>query len=173
MGLQTPSHDWRPIPGFVGIYEISDFGEIRRLKGGSGAITGRIQKANPNRDGYPRAYLKNAPNAPVYKLVHVLVCEIFIGPRPPGMESCHFDGDPSNCALTNLRWDTPLANAADKRRHGKVYSGEHHANSKLTDAQVRELRVAPGSQRAIARQFGITQQTVSDIRIGRRRALSV
>lgn len=51
--------------------------------------------------------------------VHVLVLEEFVGLCPPGMESCHGDGDTQNNWLTNLRWDTPTNNNADKIKHGR------------------------------------------------------
>ncbi|CAN5951037.1 unnamed protein product [Sphagnum jensenii] len=50
--------------------------------------------------------------------VHSLVLETFVGPRPEGMEACHFpDSDPSNNKLQNLRWDTHSENVRDRFRH--------------------------------------------------------
>lgn len=47
-----------------------------------------------------------------------LVLEAFVGPRPPGMDCCHWDDVPTNNVLGNLRWATPAANTADKLRNG-------------------------------------------------------
>src|SRR5215471_15602953 len=72
--------------------------------------------------------------------IHHLVLEVFVGPRPDGMEACHADGDRTNNALRNLRWDTPVANAADKLRHGTELFGESRPWAKYTEVQIREIR---------------------------------
>jgi hypothetical protein len=158
---------WRPVPEFEGIYEVSSLGRIRRLKSKQGTQAGKILAARPNRDGYPRVQLNQTPRK-IEKLTHVLVLEVFRGPRPPGMEACHDDGNPSNAALSNLRWDTPVSNAADRERHGNTSHGERHPGARLTEVEVRAIKATTDSQRKIARDYGITQQTVSDIKRGRR-----
>ena len=169
MGRATPARElWRPVKDFEGVYEVSNLGRVRRLKPRQGTKVGSILGARPNRDGYLRVALCDKPRQPVEKFIHVLVLETFVGPCPEGMEACHDDGNTFNAALSNLRWDTPINNALDKRRHGTIRSGERHPNSKLTQAQVNDIRVAHGSQSSIAAAFGITQQTVSDIRLHRR-----
>lgn len=50
--------------------------------------------------------------------VHQLVLEAFVGPRPEGFVGCHWDDDPSNNRLENLRWDTESANRFDSVRNG-------------------------------------------------------
>ncbi len=97
------------------------------------------------------------------KLVHCLVLEAFIGPRPNGMESCHWDGNPKNNKLDNLRWDTPTGNRADQIRHGTLYGmglfGEKHPTSKLTTEivlQIMDLRSREGiGGRSIAKRLGL------------------
>jgi hypothetical protein len=56
-----------------------------------------------------------------------LVLEAFVGPRPPGMDCCHDDGDSTNDALSNLRWDTKRANQADTLRHGRHWQSNKTA----------------------------------------------
>jgi hypothetical protein len=51
------------------------------------------------------------------RYVHRLVLEAFVGFCPGGMQCCHGDGNTANNHLSNLRWDTAKANAADKVRH--------------------------------------------------------
>jgi HNH endonuclease len=53
--------------------------------------------------------------------LHSLVLECFVGPRPPGMECRHLDGNPSNNALENLAWGTRSENRADQVRHGTAH----------------------------------------------------
>lgn len=101
------------------------------------------------------------------RLVHHLVLEAFVGPRPNGMEACHTDDDFSNNALSNLRWDTPSSNVADRIRNGKQPRGERHGRSKITADTVRAIRAehAAGgiSQVALAAKHGLDQRLVSRI----------
>lgn len=90
--------------------------------------------------------------------VHVLVLEAFVGPRPDGMEGCHNDGDPSNNRLSNLRWDTPLANWSDRRKHGRA--------GKLSIADVEEIRRSDESNLALAARFGVHRAHISRVRSG-------
>lgn len=56
--------------------------------------------------------------ARVHRLLHVIICEVFHGrPHAQGLVVCHNDGDSTNCASDNLRWDTPEANMEDRKRH--------------------------------------------------------
>lgn len=51
------------------------------------------------------------------RAVHQLVPEAFVGPKPDGLEGCHYpDPDKSNNRLENLRWDTHAENAKDAYR---------------------------------------------------------
>src|SRR6266567_540688 len=47
-----------------------------------------------------------------------LVLETFVGPCPPGKECCHWDDDPSNNNLSNLRWGSHFDNTEDIERNG-------------------------------------------------------
>ena len=118
---------WKPIAGYEGIYEVSDRGRVRSLdrvdsighrwKGQiirSHAVSPRGYQGVALYRGEPRAW---------QPLVHRLVLEAFVGPCPEGMEACHGDGDTTNNAVTNLRWDTPSENSYDTVRHGN----HHHA----------------------------------------------
>lgn len=73
-------------------------------------------------------------------LLHHLVLEAFVGPRPPGMECRHLDGNPGNNRVTNLKWDTHTENMRDKKRHGTGIEGSKHKLAKLTEAAVRAAR---------------------------------
>lgn len=75
-----------------------------------------------------------------YVRIHTLILEVFVGPRPKGMEACHNNGDCCDNRLENLRWDTHKANAADMGQHGTSPRGERQPRAKLTEAIVREMR---------------------------------
>jgi len=52
-------------------------------------------------------------------LLHPLILEAFVGPRPEGMIACHWDDNPANNRLSNLRWATPSDNMFDRIRNGR------------------------------------------------------
>jgi hypothetical protein len=96
--------------------------------------------------------------------VHVLVCEAFHGPRPPGADLvAHADGDPGNNEAANLRWATHAENEGDKRRHGRSMLGERNHQAVLTELDVREIRLrhASGeSPSSIARDYSVSYRQV-------------
>ena len=115
---------WKPIPGFDGAYEVSDWGRVRSIDriittkaGTKQRRQGRVLTPTANTGGYLKVGLGRLGRAKTLQ-VHRLVLEAFVGPCPEGHECCHNDGDPTNNNLSNLRWDTPSGNALDSVLHG-------------------------------------------------------
>lgn len=117
---------WLPIPGWEGLYEVSDHGRVKSLPilGHNRKVLLRVLKPllRGRAAKYFTVHLRNSKRGRMVA-IHVLVLETFVGPRPPGMHACHNDGDPANNRLENLRWDTPKANMADRDRHGTTFRG--------------------------------------------------
>lgn len=102
--------------------------------------------------------------------VHRLVLFAFVGPQPEGMECCHYDGNTTNNRLSNLRWDTPVSNQEDKRRHGRMALGEQSNFAKLTESQVRSIkhRIADGEKLcSIASDYFVTPEAIGAIKSGK------
>lgn len=113
----TPQEGWLPVPEFPH-YEVSDLGRVRR-----GA---RVLKAWPIPQGYLYVTLCDGIHHRRRVRVHVLVMEVFVGPRPEGMPDIrHLDGDPTNNVLANLTYGTKSENSLDIVRHGR-----HHLASR-------------------------------------------
>lgn len=115
---------WRDVPGWEGFYEVSDLGRVRsvqrvvkRSNGWPQTVRSRVLLAPIGSHGYPRVNLSRPGGKPVQLLVHHLVLEAFIGPRPAGTETLHGNGVRDDCRLTNLRWGTSVENKADVKRH--------------------------------------------------------
>lgn len=72
----------------------------------------------------------------------------------------------------HLRWATRKENEADKLMHGTRLRGEHVKNFVLTDIQCAEIRSLRGKlpQSKIAKMYGVTQQHICAVQIGRFRA---
>ncbi len=120
----TPNAErWIPVVSWEGYYEVSDRGRIRSLdrtvpyKGGTPRrLRGKVITRHLT-SGYPSVVLsRNGLSSTEY--VHALVLTAFVGPRPEGMECCHWDGNRLNAELGNLRWDTHSENQYDQVRHG-------------------------------------------------------
>lgn len=125
------SEHWLPVIGWEGFYSVSTRGRIRSEDrvvtldcGQARRYRGRILKqAIEPETGRRQVHLKRPDFGKTYR-VHRLVLEAFVGPCPAGMEACHWDDDPSNNQLSNLRWDTSTANKRDMARNG----GNQNAN---------------------------------------------
>lgn len=125
----------------------------KRLRGEPRKEDGRLRYTIRRTDGtYRRIYGSN------------FVLEAFVGPRPPGMEACHRDGNCRNDSSANLRCDTPTANKSDMLLHGTRLMGERAARSKLSDAQaaeVRRRRLDGDPIKSLALEFGVTESAIS------------
>lgn len=130
------TENWLPVVGYEGHYEISDLGRVRSLKGGRYGF--RILRGGINSDGYHGFSLSLNGHSNSLK-AHVMVLTAFVGPRSPGMEGCHFDGDRMNNRLDNLRWDTRLANQHDRIRQGTHNAGERHSRAKFSDGDIQRV----------------------------------
>lgn len=107
---------WLPVVGAESRYEISDRGRVRSkdFRDVWGRLRrGRVLRLTAMKDGHLKVTIHGRT-----RLVHHLVLESFVGPRPAGTEACHGDGDPANNTRGNLRWDTRSANTRDSVRHG-------------------------------------------------------
>lgn len=119
--------------------------------------------------GYQRLTVYTPPTTLMVKVASV-VCETFHGPRPAGMQVAHEDGNPLNDAASNLSWKTSKENAADRDRHGRQARGSRHPGAKLTEEDVRHIRVerregVPVAD--LAARYGIGHSTVSMVANGR------
>lgn len=118
------STEWRDVLGYEKSYEVSNMGEVRsldRILQDGHRWKGRTLKLVSRKgfDGADRTQVTlHFAGRQRTRLVHRLVLDAFVGPRPEGTEGCHWDGDPANNRLDNLRWATHLDNEADKARHG-------------------------------------------------------
>lgn len=117
---------WLPVVGYEGYYEVSDQGRVRSVDrevvtraGWRYTVKGRVltQINGSSNIPYKVVNLSKANKARQHS-VHVLVLKAFVGPPPPGTESCHSNGSYWDNRLTNLRWDSRSENQKDCVRHG-------------------------------------------------------
>lgn len=174
--------EWRPVVGHEGAYEVSDFGRVRsvdrvktyqRWDGRTGQFIsvsrrhrGAILRPGPTSTGHLTVCLGRGGSV----LVHHLVLEAFVGPRPPKpLEGLHWDDDRQNNCVANLRWGTRSENIHDAIRNGRRGVGERWHIAKLRDADIPIIRSLFGavSYAELGRRYGVSESTIRQIRDGK------
>ena len=160
---------WKPVPGYEGLYDISDQGRIRSWhKGGPNrdALRKTPKILSSSRGRYIQVNLRKDGTANIL-CVHRLVLEVFVGPAPPGMECCHNNGVKHDNRVENLRWDTRSANMLDAVEHDGHNCGEKYGRSKLMEEQVLEIRrlytAGDHTHRQLSTQFGTDRSNIGQI----------
>lgn len=98
---------WKDIKGYEGLYQISNFGRVKR--------NGNILKPIDSH-GYKYVHLCNKNHERKNHAIHRLVALTFIYNPSNLPQVNHIDGDKSNNLITNLEWVTATENAYHKSR---------------------------------------------------------
>ncbi len=118
---ENDSEKWKPVFDWEG-YDISNQGRIRGWMRpgprGSRRSIPLILKPNISR-GYFGFNLQGKGKIS-RRLIHELVLEAFVCPRPDGMICRHLDGCKTNNRVENLCWGTYIENAQDQFDHGTM-----------------------------------------------------
>lgn len=120
---------WKPVVGFEEVYEVSEFGDVRRIKPAQGTRRGMVLKPLNDGRGYT-VYNLQSPVRRVRAKAHRLVLEAFVGASPDGMWALHYDDNPQNNHVSNLRWGSPRDNMADRMRNSGWDLGPNHNGAK-------------------------------------------
>lgn len=173
---------WRSVVGFEGIYEVSNLGRVKSLDRhvavghegkGRRLVSGKMLKLQRNTTGYNVLDLYLASQGEFRKPVKVyrLVAEAFIGIAPSSKHVVnHINGIKTDDRPENLEWITQSENMAHAGELGLMRHGEQCHLSKLTDAQVLEIRKLSEfglSQHKLANMFNVNQATVWAILAGK------
>lgn len=114
--------------------------------------------------GYYTVNLRDGYGKGKTTLVHFLVAQAFIGPRPKGRIIRHLDGNPLNNNVSNLAYGTYKDNENDKHTCGTWFS--RYVGSKLTYAQVLEIREKAKNkvkQTVLATEYNVSRPTITRI----------
>ena len=162
------SEEWKVFRD--GYYHISDLGNVKRTHLGKSNIHGMLLVPSFDKDGYPEVNLSipgidGKRKIKTFK-IHVLVAEVFIGPRPNGQVINHKDGVKTNNSISNLEYCTIKENCIHAINSGLYVPpcGEKHPNSKLTELQIRQIRRDTKKSFAkIAKLFNCSPTTIGSI----------
>jgi len=147
----TPER-WLPIPGYEGLYDVSDQGRVRSWHPWHGTPVPRVLALNLTGPKGPRRYLGailcDKTSARSMKKAHLLVLLAFVGPRPADLQARHLDSNSTNNALTNLIYGTGTENTLDKIAHGthRYASRTHCEHGHLYD-EANTIRRSNGGRR--------------------------
>lgn len=140
-------------------YYISQEGDIYRHCGEFSTTPFQYRKRKPkmNNAGYKIICI-----ASTTYLVHALVAEVWISPRPEGMVCNHIDGNKLNNHYTNLEWITRKANQKHAIEMGlqTVFS----LSAKVTESDIPIIRASTKTNRELGEEYGLSIGAISSIR---------
>lgn len=157
---------YKEIPGFEGLYEISDTSLVRSM------LSGKIKQQTLNNNGYFRTELYKF-NERKKLFIHRVMAEVFV-PNPDPIKFTivnHINGDKTCNLPYNLEWTDKSGNQKHAVKLGltqKLESkpGERNNQSKLSEDDVRQIRSMRDSGQKlkdVASVFDITESNVSII----------
>lgn len=121
------------------------------------------------RDGYGRFSIYNIGKKRKHKQAHRFSWELHNGPIPEKLEILHKCDNRPCVNPTHLFLGTILDNMKDRNRKERQARGEKIGKSKLKEEQVREIRkraLAGEVARIVGADYGISNSTVSAIKLG-------
>ena len=108
MGGIMKKEYWKPVVGYEGLYEVSNFGRVKSLKFGKERIL-KQSKNKKTKHGYYVVCLSKNGIVKNY-LVHRLVAQAFLPNPNDYKEVNHKDENPQNNIVSNLEWCDRLYN---------------------------------------------------------------
>ena len=115
------------------------------------------------RRGYGATWL-NGRHVGAHRLSLIVNCG---EPPTSSHQAAHSCTNRSCVNPKHLRWATPSENQNDRIAHGTDLRGESVGNSKLNESQIIEIRKSKKSLRALGREYGVTFNNISMIKMGK------
>lgn len=149
---------WKPIIGYEGLYEVSNYGNIRSL-----FRYKKVLKPWPTSIGYLMVYLSKDNSRKAF-LVHRLVASAFLENPDNKPQVNHLDEDRTNNNVSNLEWCTRKENH-NYGSHKKKLSKAHinHPKKSKSIAQCTKdgelISVFPSISEA-TRKTGISKSNI-------------
>lgn len=164
---------WKDVPNYVGIYQVSNIGNVKSLdhyiksKNGKCLKKGRILQKFKTKKGYLQTSLSKDTKR-LNTGIHRVVALAFI-PNPENKPQVnHINGIKTDNRVENLEWCTNKENQihAVKNKLSKHNLAEKHHNSKLTNEdviKVRQLHSIGFKNHELAKDYNISRTAMSNI----------
>lgn len=126
---------------------------------------GRKMRLWPDTDkGYLMVPIHDVRGKQFLLRVNRIICKLFNGyPPTPSHQAMHLNGIKTDNRAVNLAWGTQVENEKAKVEHGTRPLGEKMNGSVLNDAKIIEIRKSDKSSRELAKQYGVSQQTIHKV----------
>lgn len=124
---------WKSIPGYEGLYNVSNMGRVQKLFN-KGRCKKGILQPHKSFKGYLRIHLQKNKKGNT-GTIHQLVLFAFRGPRPKGLLVTHLNDIKTDNRLENLQWMSNSENIKLAYKHGRMSKkgknnsmyGKHHS----------------------------------------------
>lgn len=148
--------EWLPVVEYEGLYEVSNFGRVRRVAGAFyWRPTGKVLSPQCDRCGYPKVLLSTLEKQRRSLFVHRLVAAAFLGPCPNGLQVHHKDRDRGNASVWNLCYMREI----DHKARGEKAGGCTKLDRQKV-LEIRRLRLEGVSTLELAKLFHISRSYV-------------
>ena len=165
----TQAEIWRPVPGYEGIYEVSNLGRVKGVDrivrhncGGDKFVSGKILSPLKLRNGYYQIALWSKGHRKVM-LLHKIVLLAFKGECPQGLETMHLNSDRADNRLSNLLYGTHSENTIETIRLGR--NGKQRLNPSKVIA-IRDRLQKGEKVKSIAKIYEVSERAISQIKNG-------
>lgn len=162
---------WKDIEGYEGLYQVSNYGQVRSLdrvdmRGHS--LKGKVLKVRNDTKGYLLVNLSKNGEKKTFN-VHRLVALTLITNPENKPQVNHKNGIKSDSNVSNLEWNTSSENTQHAYDMGLSQAkGKNNGRAKLTKEQVREIYIKYNfeggfTQRQLAKMYDMSQRQVFGI----------
>lgn len=163
---------WKDIKGYEGLYQVSNFGNVKRLEGKIYSyITNKYEtrkehmiKTRVNNRGYKITTLSKNSKVKSFA-IHRLIAQAFL-PNPNNFECVnHLDGNKLNNKIDNLEWCTTQQNI----QH--AYKNNLMTNNKKIDQYSLDNKFIKifNSANEASRETGIAQPNITMCALGKKK----
>lgn len=162
--------EWRAIPGWEGIFEVSSGGMVRSLartveRGGTPLrMPGRVLRPATTTKGYRQISLRADGRLQTVG-IHRLVAEVFCPARSAEQTQVnHKDSDRTNNHYTNLEWCTAAENSRHALEKGLRLPRRNKALSTEDATKVYDAYTHLGvAASELAKQYGVSVSTIARV----------